>query len=502
MPTKPSLNRATLASALSVALRADAWNNVITGLGVQGRDKRFGAAFDACVVSPGDAEALHRGDDMAARAAELPAKEMTREWLDVQVADDEEQGKDLTSDLERIEARQKFLEAMIWARVFGGSGILIGARDGAADPMVPLREDAIQSVDWLTVFDRRELVAVQWYGDPSKEKYGQPEYYRLTPLTMDDSSIAILERSERARGVFGTKEAGFGPLYVHESRIIRFDGVKLTRRLERANGGFGDSIYTRLLDEIRDFQSAFDSAAVLIQDFSQATVTIKGLHEILASNQKDVFEARMAALNQGRSVTGLYLLDSEETFERKPTPIDGMVELLEQFALRIAAAIEVPVSLLMGQAPAGLNATGDTDVRWFYSRVKSLQNAELTPKVRRLVELLAKAKRGPTKGQLPEQFSIVHRPLWSLSDLEESQRRLAIAQADDIYMQGGAVTPEEVGVTRFAGDKFNGDKIQLVELDPEKRALAAEEDQQAQQEHAIALKTAQPEQPLAGAETK
>jgi hypothetical protein len=86
----------------------------------------------------------------------------------------------------------------------------------------------------------------------------------------------------------------------------------------------------------------------------------------------------MAALHQARSVLGAYLIDADgETFERKATPIEGLSDLLEQFALRLAAAIEVPVSLLMGQAPAGLNATGDTDVRWLYSRVKSRQNTEL-----------------------------------------------------------------------------------------------------------------------------
>lgn len=492
--SKTSLSRANAAIELSKAVRSDTWSNVITGLGVDGRDKRLGADFDTTVLGFGDCEALHRADDMAARAAELPVKEMTREWLDVQVADDEESGKQLGDELDRLDTREKFKEAMIWARVFGGAGILIGARDGAGDTMEPLREDALQSIDWLTVFDKRELVAVQWYDDVTSPKYGEPEFYRVMPMTMGMGS-EIITRSEKSRGLKATRALGFGASYVHESRILRFNGVKLTRRLERAQGGFGDSIYNRLLDEIRDFQASFDSAAVLVQDFSQAVVKIKGLHEILAANQTDVYQSRMAAINQGRSVLGAWLMDAEEEFERSPTPVDGLVELLEQFALRVASAIEFPVSLLMGQSPAGLNATGDTDVRWFYSKVRSNQNSDLTPKVRRLVALLAKAKTGPLKGKAPKSFDIVHRPLWSLSDLEEAQRRAAIATADDLYVNNGTVTPEEVAATRFGGSKFNGDKIQLVETDPKKRALAAEEDMQAQQEHAIALKTAQPEQP-------
>ena len=54
----------------------------------------------------------------------------------------------------------------------------------------------------------------------------------------------------------------------------------------------------------------------------------------------------------------------------------------------------------MGQAPAGLNATGDSEIRWFYDRVAARQRRELQPALKRLVKLLFLSKRGPTKGKL------------------------------------------------------------------------------------------------------
>lgn len=358
--------------------------------------------------------------------------------------------------------------------------------------MEPLNEAAIQSVDWLTVFDARELIAVQWYADPGAAKYGEPEVYRLQPLSLNGESILRIARTEKRLGVRQTAQIGLAT-YVHESRIIRFDGVKLTRRLMRMNNGWGDTIYNRILDEIRDFQSSFDSAATLTHDFAQAVVNIDGLAEILAGNQKDVFLARMTALNQGRSVTGAYLLDAKgkEDFERKASNVQGLPELLEQMALRLASTIEVPVTMLMGQSPAGLNATGDSDVRWFYSRVKSRQHSEIEPPLKRLTRLIALARKGPLNGVVPKSFSISFRPLWQLSDLEEAQRRLAVAQGDVAYVNAGIVTPEEVAATRFGGDKFNGDKLELVEVDPEKRALAAQEQAEADLEAQQALKQAE-----------
>jgi phage-related protein (TIGR01555 family) len=492
MPTSP------LHAALS-ARRADAWSNVITGLGsATGRDKRSGADFATTILGLGDCEEFYRADDMAARAADLLPREMTREGWDVAVEGDSDAAEKMEAEHKRLSIHDRMLEGMIWGRVFGGAGLLIGARDGEADPIEPLNEAKIRSVDWLTVFDARELIAVQWYGDPGAAKYGEPEIYRLQPLTLDSRTIDRVTRSEKSAGVKATAYLGYAT-YVHESRVVRFEGVKLTRRQMRAQVGWGDSIYNRLYEEIRDFQAAFDSTSALLQDFAQAVIKIEGLLEILAGNQSDVLQNRMAALDMGRSVVRAYLLDSKEDFERKATPTTGLPELLEQFALRLAAAVEVPVSLLMGQAPAGLNATGDSDIRWFYDRVAARQRSELQPVLERLTRLLFLAKDGPSKGIEPKNWSIQFRPLWQLDEVQEADRRLKIAQADAAVVGAGIVTPEEVATTRYGGDEYNGGKIQLVEEDPEARAAATQENAEAEAEAAAAALAAKGGQPDKGA---
>src|SRR3954452_5476033 len=96
------------AAALQLRVRADTWSNVITGLGVDGRDKRLGADFDVAVLGLNDCEALYRADDMAARAADLPRREMTREWCEVQVEGAGDASEQLPAEHERLGSKDKF----------------------------------------------------------------------------------------------------------------------------------------------------------------------------------------------------------------------------------------------------------------------------------------------------------------------------------------------------------------------------------------------------------
>ncbi len=49
------------------------------------------------------------------------------------------------------------------------------------------------------------------------------------------------------------------------------------------------------------------------------------------------------------------------------------------------------------------------------------------------------------------------KPLWQPTALEEADRRLKVAQADDIYLGYGALLPEEVRKSRWGGDGYSAE---------------------------------------------
>ncbi len=120
--------------------------------------------------------------------------------------------------------------------------------------------------------------------------------------------------------------------------------------------------------------------------------------------------------------------------------------------LRMSAAARVPVTILMGQSPAGMNATGESDIRWFYDTIESSQKNTIEPALRRVLMLLMLSKSGPTSGQLPESWSIQFPSLWQMTPEEQANVEKTTAERDAIYLDRGVVTPEEVAVSRFTPD--------------------------------------------------
>lgn len=417
--------------------RADGWQNVLTGLGTA-RDKRTHAQFGGALLFQGGQELdeLYAGDDVIARIVDLPAQEMTREWIELR-AGEEEAGvaKDLAQRLDDLDLQSATAEALTWARLHGGALMILGVDDGQ-DPDQPLNEEAIRSFRWVTVVDRWDVTVAQRYRDPHSPRFGKPERYKIRP-TSEGGGV-----SEEMR--------------VHESRVIRFDGVLTPKRRMARNQGWCDSIVSRVFEVARDFGQSYGGAAAALADFSQAVTKIQGLANMLAADQDDQVIKRIQLMDMMRSMVRLVPLDAErESFEIVTRTLTGMPDVLDRMAQRLAAATDIPVTRLMGMSPAGLNATGASDIRNWYDAIKAKQESTLRPRLGRIIQLVFRSDDGPTKGQEPENWSLEFRPLWQPTEKETAEVRYLVAQTDGAYLDRGVTDSAEVAVSRFGGDRYS-----------------------------------------------
>jgi hypothetical protein len=406
----------------------DGWSNVLTRIGTD-YDKRTSHTFAAKVLTYDENEALWRGSDLGARIVERPVDEMIRQGWDVVIPNDKPRQDELAAQLEDLEAGERLREALYYARAYGGGAVLVGADDGASNLAKPL--GAVREILYLTALTTRELRADTYYTDPRERNFGQPKTYLLSPDTQTDAVMA-------------------SGITIHESRILAFQGNVTSRRMLQLNQGWGDSIFVRVADVLRDFDVVWDSAALLMNDFAQGVYKIKGLAEIIGSGAESALITRMQLVDLMRSTVRAVLIDSEESFERQQTPVSGLPEILEKFMFRLAAASEMPVSMLFGQAPAGLNATGDADIRFYYDHLKNRQDRTLRPPLERLVRMVFQAAGGTE----PEQWSVQFRPLWQLTEPEQANMHIAQANADQVYLSNRVLSPLEVRESRF-GDRYS-----------------------------------------------
>lgn len=418
--------------------RKDSWGNVITGL-LTNKDKRIGGFHQVDLVSDIQARELWRGDDIAKRVIEVLPREAMRRGYQLKVGDDKELAEEIMGAAEELGLDQAIVKAAQYERAYGGAALFPVIEGAQGELNTPLDESAIGRIVAIHVLEPRELYPASWYTDIRDPKFGRPASYRCTPLFSGGSGATPIN--------------GMTYVEIHESRLIIFPGIRVTRMpVAGVLVGWGDNVLTAMHRVLSDYGQSWGTVANLLQDFAQAVLQIDGLDNLTSTNRGKAARDRLEQINLLRSALRTVVIDTKDKFTREQTPLTNLAELLDRLATRLAAAADMPITLLMGMSPAGLNATGESDRAFFYDRVSALQHY-ITPFVERLLRLVMLSIDGPTEGAEPDIWSIDWNALWAPSDQEIATTRYTNAQADALGMQWGWLVAKEVR-SRWAGDGY------------------------------------------------
>lgn len=440
-------------------IRKDGWANIMPSLiSYNNRSGLPSRLMDTPVLDQNTLDIIYRSNGIGKRIIDLIANEMTRRWFDISGDPDGV----ILSRLEEIGAKHKINNMLKWGRLYGGVVGVLGVRDGGA-LIDPVRENRIKNVDFIHIFDRHQVTWIQQnlYNNPEHPKYGEPEFYTITPYHS-------------------------GKLFtVHESRIIRMDAEDLPQRIKYINQDWGDSVLQSAYREIQDLTDIYTAANNITKDFIQTILSVDNLTDLLASGQEDLIRKRLQILDESRSVANTILLDSQESYQKQASSIGGMESLIDRFGLRLAAVTGIPYTFLFGQSPAGLQSTGQADIRMFYDMISSEQESSLQPVLEKIVKYLILSSELKFKEGRPDNWNIHFNPLWQPTEQEEATYRKTVAETDSIYIQTGVLDPSEVAISRFGGEAYSADtKIDLNarrEQDvPEEEVQAYENEQQEQ----------------------
>jgi phage-related protein (TIGR01555 family) len=416
------------------ALRRDGWKNALTGVGDLLYDKRLATSFEATDLTDDEAEQLWEGNDVMARIVETLPNDMTREGFKLAIQDkDSDVSETMHAQFDELGLLEKACQALWYQRSLGGGALLIGAEDGQ-QAWKPLDLTRVKKVSWLTALSKRELVRESTYADPREQNFGEAETYR----------IRFADSRKNNKGVL-----------VHESRLIVFQGIAVSRRALERNKGWGKSVLTRVYEVVRDFESAWASAVLMLGNAGIRRLKMKGLAELIAGNDENALVERARQLDLARSICRADIVDSEEDMETEPLQISGLPEILEKFELRVCAAAEMPRTKLFGASPGGLNATGDSDERIWFDAVKGRQTKQLLPALNKFVKVCFSAKQGPTGGKEPPNWTLSFNPLRQQTQAEITDMRNKQAQTDKLNIDAGVLHAEEVATSRFGGDEYS-----------------------------------------------
>jgi hypothetical protein len=136
--------------------------------------------------------------------------------------------------------------------------------------------------------------------------------------------------------------------------------------------------------------------------------------------------------------------------------------------MNVSSVCGIPVSKLYGNSPSGLNSTGGAEERSFYDIVQSAQNA-VKPEIQKFINILAS-----WKGIEKNDHTWIWNSLYTLTEMEISEQKRkdaetehSYAQADQLYLQSGVVSAEDIYSLRFEDKLGKRDINYFGQIEPE-----------------------------------
>lgn len=340
---------------------------------------------------------IHRGSWIGGVAIDLLAEDMTRGGVEILTVEDPKAVEKLQQGLVRLKIWQGLADNIKWSQLYGGS-IAVLLIDGQ-DPSTPLRIETVgkNKFKGLVVFDRWMVDAdltnlVTEYGP----HLGLPEYYRVV-------ADAPAMRGQR----------------IHYTRCVRLEGVRLPYWQRVMENLWGLSVFERIYDRMIAFDSATVGASQLVYKSFIRTYKIDGLHEAAtaAGDALTGIAKRVEIMRKFQGIEGMTLLDKEDDFAaHESSGFTGIADILIHFAEQLSGALQIPLVRLLGQSPAGLNSSGESDLRTYYDNILQRQERDLREGVNLILRVLAQS----LSIKLPEEFNFNFVPLWQLSEVEKS----------------------------------------------------------------------------------
>jgi len=385
----------------------DTLTNVVAGL-FGSKDKLASDRFGFFSQDRGQLEAAYRGDWIARKIIDVPPFDMTREWRDWQA--EQKQIEAIEATEERLGVQRKVARALRLARLYGGSALVMGAGD--ADPTKPMPPIGKDGLKYLHVMHRWEITPGQIDRDVMSPLFGEPSYYQVSSTG--------------------------GAVKLHPTRVIRLLGAELPDWTMQGTDGWGDSVLQAVMDAVKQAGLATQGVAMLIHEAKLDVIRIPNLSQNLsAKDYASRLVDRFTLANTMKGLVNALVIDKEEEWDRKQISFAQMPEIMQQYLQIAAGAADIPATRLLGQAPAGMNATGDSDIRNYYDRISAEQKVMLTPSLRRLDEALIASALGTRPAEIYFNWA----PLWQMSETEAATVAKTKAEATQIYAANDLIPP-------------------------------------------------------------
>lgn len=418
------------------AYNEDGFVNMLTNYGTSKDSSEYYQYMAEEPIMDDELERFYEGNGLFSRIIDLPAEEAIKHGFEIKDLA-EGKTKDFFDDcMDELDWEEKFMTALKWARLYGGSIGVMLIDDGRG-----LEEEldwkSIKSIDEIKVYDRSLLVpdysSMYKYdgSDPFRargSRFGMPESYMVT--------------------------SKYGSFRVHESRCLIFqNGVLPERSTNEIYQMWGVPEYLRIHRAVKDVEVAHGMGPKMLDRSVQAIYKMQNLALEMATEQgEENVLRRLQVIDLARGFLNSIVLDADgEDYDFKSFSFSGVSDVINTTCNYLSAVTNIPQTILFGRSPAGMNATGSSDLENYYNYVERIQKRIVKKNLIYLLTVVACAGVHTKEIDEVPPLKIEFNSLWSMTeqekvalDLQKAQLASTNANTANVYVQMQAIDPQEV----------------------------------------------------------
>ena len=437
--------------------RLDGWVNPLTGINFNSRSgSSYWSANKNYNLNQGTLDSMYSKDGISKRIIDIYPEEALRTFIDAD--------QRILEEFDRLKLKSKTFEGLRDARLFGGSVVVAFIDDGRSLED-ELDYENIDKLIHLKVFDRYK---VTWFPtdlvtDPLDEDYGMPLFYTIQNNNFVSSDSVQFK--------------------VHKSRLFRFAGDNTTDFCKKNNQGWDNSCMLSLYQSLQSFGESLGVAAEIVQGYLETVITIPGFSDLMRETDGELKVAsRIEHINRTKGAFKTVYLSEGETYQKHVTNSHGLSEILDRVGEIISASCSIPVSVLFGRSPAGLNATGKQELDLMNNKIEEYRNNHIKPFFMWIFKIIEAQKSFISEAGTDLDFHWEFHPLVTLDEKKEAETRRLNAEVDRMYIDLGILDAETVRNGRYHADMtFNNNlmlsKEDLSQLDQRMKQQNLEDEQ-------------------------
>ena len=202
----------------------------------------------------------------------------------------------------------------------------------------------------------------------------------------------------------------------------------------------GTSIIKRCEKQLNVMRIALETTGKILREFTFKIVK----SDTLMTEDDDKFARDRDQMSQSLNTEATAFIGSEDDIIKLSTQTNGINVLLDFAWQSLAAASNIPKSVLTGEQ-AGTLAGASQDVINYYDGIKVMQEQLIKPELIKIVRLLLYAK-DVGGGIDPDSvdWTIEFNPLWTPDDNTQAETAYTKAQTASLWVSNGVYSPDEI----------------------------------------------------------